>query len=775
MPSYHIHIEGQVQGVGFRPFVYRLALEHGLAGWVSNTVDGVHVEFNSSADSAHRFYEALISQAPPMAIITAHQIKKAEDRPFSGFEIIESPENGEAKLLLTPDFAICEDCRQELNSPGNRRFGYPFITCTNCGPRFSIITKLPYDRERTTMAPFGMCPSCRAEYDNPLDRRYFSQTNSCPDCTIHLSLFHQEKGRLPNTQEAILYKIPRLWSEGRIVAIKGIGGFLLTCDATNPDAILFLRSRKHRPDKPFALMYPSLDSLAGDVKLTQEAEAALLSPAAPIVLLPVKEKLASGVHLPGIAPGLEQIGAMLPYAPLFELLLKTFGKPIIATSGNLSGSPICYEEAGALDYLAPIADYILTHDRDIAGPQDDSVLRYSPIHGQRIILRRSRGLAPTFLPPTPAPPGQTLLAMGAEMKSAFALMHAGNYYASQYLGSLDAYESQERFRKMAYHLLGLFDAHPQAILADRHPGYFSTQFGEELSRHWGIPFKQIQHHEAHFAAVLGEHGLLRAEAPVLGVVWDGLGLGHDGQVWGGEFFRYDGQSFERLAHFDYFSYVLGDKTAREPRLSALMATAGLPEAEWALLPKFSKTEWDIYQKMLDNTDSIRSSSVGRLFDAAASLIIGHDKCTFEGEAAMLLEQLAAGHCRRYGMALEAFPLWEKGNPALSTRRLMAGVVSALQAGRDKAYIAACFHWSLASAIRPVAEAAGVRRIAFSGGVWQNALLVDMAIELLGRDFELFFHRELSPNDESIAFGQLCHSFIPNPGVFSKPQGLGVIK
>ncbi len=762
MPTYHIHIEGQVQGVGFRPFVYRLALEHGLKGWVSNTVDGVHVEFNASPEKAGQFRDALIRQAPAMAIILRHEIVEAPAREFNGFRIAESPENGEAKLLLTPDFAMCEDCRRELHNPDNHRFNYPFITCTNCGPRFSIITKLPYDRERTTMAPFRMCPACQGEYGDPLDRRYYSQTNSCPDCAIHLSLFHQEKGRLPNSQEAILHKVPRLWSEGRIIAIKGIGGFLLTCDATNPDAILFLRSRKHRPDKPFALMYPSLDSIAGDAGLSEEAISALQSPAAPIVLLPVKEKPASGIDVQGIAPGLEQIGAMLPYAPLFELLLQSFGKPIIATSGNLSGSPICYEEADALDYLAPIADYILTHDRDIAGPQDDSVLRISTFHRQRIILRRSRGYSPTFLPPTPAPAGTTLLAMGAEMKSAFTLMHAENYYLSQYLGSLDAFESQERFRKMVYHLLELFDTQPRAILADQHPGYFSTQFGEELASHWGIPLQLIQHHEAHFAAVLGEHGLLQTEAPILGVIWDGLGLGHDGQVWGGEFFRFAGRSFERLAHFEYFSYALGDKIAREPRLSALMATAGLPEAEQALLPKFSKTEWDIYQKMLDDGDSLQSSSVGRLFDAAASLLTGRDKCTFEGEAAMLLEQLAAGYCRRNGLAMpEAYPIWEKGAPTLDTRRLMAGLLAGLQAGQDKGYLAACFHWSLASAIRPVAEAAGARRIAFSGGVWQNALLTDMVVELLGKDFELYFHRELSPNDENIAFGQLCHSFIPN--------------
>lgn len=760
MPTYHIHIEGLVQGVGFRPFVYRLAQEYGLCGWVSNTMDGVHVEVNAAEGVAQAFYQALIAQAPPMAFIARHHIQEAAVKDFQGFQIISSEERGEASLLLTPDFAICQDCRQELNDPKNRRFNYPFITCTNCGPRFSIVEQLPYDRERTSMKLFAPCPDCQGEYGNPLDRRYYSQTNSCPACPINLSLFRTGQGRLPNAQEAILQKVPRLWAEGRIIAIKGIGGFLLTCDATNADAIAALRRRKHRPGKPFALMYPSLEMLAQDTLLPEEARSALQSPAAPIVLLEVKSQPASGISISGIAPGLHQIGAMLPYAPLYSLLLEKFGKPIVATSGNYTDAPICYEEAEALGYLSPISDYILTHNRHIIAPQDDSVLRFSSWGRQCIMLRRSRGYAPTFLPPTPAPPSQTLLAMGADMKAAFCLMHAGNYYLSQYLGSLEAFDSQKRFRKMANHFVKLFDTQPEAILVDKHPEYASRLFGEELARYWQVPIKGVQHHEAHFAAVLGEHALLHQQEPVLGVIWDGLGLGHDGQVWGGEFFRYEGQAFERIAHFDYFSYVLGDKVAREPRLSALLATAGLPEAAVELLPKFSKQEWDIYQKMLWKKGALQSSSVGRLFDAAASLLLGINKSSFEGEAAMLLERLATAYCQKAGLALsESYPLWEAGAAVLSTRNLLAGLLADLQSGRDKSLIAAKFHWSLASAIRPLAEAAGVRKIAFSGGAWQNALLTDMAVQILSPDFELYFHRELSPNDECIAFGQLCHNFI----------------
>ena len=756
MPTYHIHLEGLVQGVGFRPFVYRLARERGLSGWVSNTVDGVHVEINAAAEEAAAFYQALLAQVPPMALIVRHHLRQVPEQVYRSFKIADSAAGGEARLLLTPDFAMCADCRRELHHPTNRRFGYPFITCTNCGPRFSIIAALPYDRERTSMALFEQCPVCQAEYDNPSDRRYYSQTNSCPACPVNLSLFRSQQGRLPNTQDAIIYKVPRLWNEGHIIAIKGIGGFLLTCDATNADAIAALRRRKHRPGKPFALMYPSLEMLAGDAHLTEETIAALQSPAAPIVLLEAERQPASGICLAQIAPGLQQIGAMLPYAPLYSLLLEKFDKPIIATSGNYTDAPICYEEAEAMGYLSPISDYILTHDRDIIAPQDDSVLRFSPERRQRILLRRSRGYAPTFLPPTPARPGQTLLAMGADMKAAFCLVHAGNYYLSQYLGSLDSFDAQKRFRKMVNHFLRLFDTQPQAILTDQHPEYASRRFGEELARYWQVPLRAVQHHEAHFAAVLGEHGLLDSSETVLGVIWDGLGLGSDGQVWGGEFFRYQNYAFERFVHFDYFSYALGDKIAREPRLAALLATAGLPEAERLLLPKFSKQEWDIYQKILQKKGGMQTSSVGRLFDAVASLLLGKNKCTFEGEAAMLLEQLAAAYCQKEGLTLpEAYPVWDESAATLSTRSLLASLLADLQSGKDKGYIAAKFHWSLACAIRPVAEAAGARRVAFSGGVWQNALLVDMAALALGLDFELLFHRELSPNDECIAFGQFC--------------------
>ncbi|MCO6474999.1 MAG: carbamoyltransferase HypF [Phaeodactylibacter sp.] len=760
MPTYHIHIEGQVQGVGFRPYVYRMATEAGLSGWVSNTNDGVHIEIEASPEEADIFYHSLVAKAPIMSLILRHSIQEVEEKEFQSFQIVDSREGGEARLLMTPDFAMCDDCRRELPQENNRRYGYPFITCTNCGPRFSIIRRLPYDRERTTMAPFVMCPDCRSEYDNPLDRRYYSQTNSCPACSIQLALYTKDKTLVSSDTGFILQRISRLWEEGKIIAVKGIGGFLLTCDAANAAAVEELRRRKNRPAKPFALMYPDTETLRQDARLAPEAEKLLHSPAAPIVLLPVEEAPPSGIALEPIAPGLGQIGVMLPYAPLYELLLRYFPRPIVATSGNVSGAPICYENEEALNSLSAIADYLLLNNRDIATPQDDSVIRLSPHYGVPVFLRRSRGYAPTLLPPVPSAEKEAVLATGAELKSTFTLLHAGNYYASQYLGALGTLETQERFRETVHHLLSLFEVQPGIIVADKHPGYFSTQLAHEMAKKWNIPVFSYQHHIAHFAALLGEHGLLQAGAPILGIVWDGLGLGDDGQIWGGEFFIYDNYAFRRFSQFEYFNYSLGDKIAREPRLSALMAAQGLEKAEKWLRPKFSKTEWKVYQQLMEREPTIHTSSAGRLFDAAASLLTGRDICTFEGEAAMLLEQLAQRYCRKNGLDMENhYPCINEENGQVSSSSLMNGILESLARGEEREAIAARFHFSLVKAAEAVACRAGVQKLAFSGGVFQNSLLIDLAHHHLGAQYEMFFHRHLSPNDESVSFGQLMCYFI----------------
>lgn len=753
-----------MQGVGFRPFVYQLASKLGLPGWVNNTIDGVHIEFNATPGEAERFFRQLQVQAPPLSRITAQEMKPAPPQFFEDFRIIKSEDAGEADLLLTPDFALCRDCRAELVRQKDRRFQYAFITCTNCGPRFSIVEALPYDRERTAMAPFRMCAPCREEYEDPLDRRYYSQTNSCRDCGVSLVFFSVEAPleTLPN--EAALDAAVAAIRRGGIVAVKGIGGFLLMVDAANPDAVQRLRKRKRRPGKPFALMYPDLGMLKGDAEVPPQGEVLLQGAVSPILLLKTHRQPASGLDLDGIAPGLQRVGAMLPYAPLYELLLAQIGGPVIATSGNVSNTPILFEEEKARRELPEVADFVLTHNRSIAVPQDDSVVRFSPRHSQRILIRRSRGLAPTLIVPGIDWPQESLLATGASLKSTFGLVHRGNVYVSQYLGDLTNFDTQEHYRHTLDHFLRLFRLQPARILADLHPDYFSTRLAQERAQRKQVPLDLVQHHLAHFAAVLGENQLLDSSEPVLGVIWDGTGYGEDLQIWGGELFLYQDYVFRRQAHLPYYPHLAGDKMPREPRLSALALSYRLKAAEERLREKFTPTEWRIYRQLLHKKDGLRTSSMGRLFDGMASLLNLMDRSTYEGEAAMRLEQLAEQYLQ--GRVLDA-----KDNYLTTTGWgwdslvdvLLEAVLRDLDSGVEPGCIAARFHYSLACSIAAAADDLKVKHLAFSGGVFQNGLLIDLLREAIPSDCNLYFHRELSPNDECIAFGQLVFHWIQRQG------------
>ncbi|MEO1258427.1 MAG: carbamoyltransferase HypF [Bacteroidota bacterium] len=749
MNTWHIHIEGQVQGVGFRPFVFVLAQSLELKGWVNNTVDGVHIVFNAEEEKALVFKNKITQQAPRLSRITSIQLYKFKEQSFDDFQIVHSKDEGEPNLLLTPDFALCEDCREELHQAKDRRYAYPFITCTNCGPRYSIIHRLPYDRVNTKMDVFQMCPTCSAEYENPLDRRYYSQTNSCLDCGIELTLFDSGKKAISATMEEIIDRVAHLWEAGKIIAVKGIGGYLLTCDASNDAAILELRKRKYRPSKPFALMIPEVASLK-DVQVEPEVVQEMKSSVSPIVLLEVKnEKVFSNA----IAPGLNQVGVMLPYTPLYDLLLKKFGKPIIATSGNVSNAPIVFQDEKALNELFSIADFILTNNRDIIVPQDDSVIKYSFLKKQKIVIRRSRGLAPTYINAKLEWPSLRILAMGAMLKSTFGFLYKKNSFISQYLGDLESFDTQQNYEQTIDHFLKLFNTRPEVILCDKHPEYPSTIFGNELSHKLKAPVEFVQHHVAHFGAVLGEHNLIHTEEPVLGVIWDGTGLGDDGQIWGGEFFKYEKYDFSRCCYFEYFNFILGDKMPKEPRISALSACSDVKEAANYLEEKFSKTEWQVYRKILGKENPLKTSSVGRIFDAVASLLGIMDKQTYEGEAAMRLEVLAMTYFRKNGLKFTQ-GYFDKNSKQVSTQALMTQIVMDLSNGKTKEFIAAKFHYSLIDLIRMTANNLEIRKIAFSGGVFQNGLLVDLILCFLKKDFDLYFHKELSPNDENISFGQL---------------------
>ena len=760
--TWHIHIQGQVQGVGFRPFIYQLAIQKNLVGWVSNSSDGVHIEINSTKSEAEVFLRSIKATAPLLAKITNTTIYPVEDISYADFTIRDSTQDSIPNLLFTPDIATCADCRRELMKPNDRRYNYPFITCTNCGPRYAILCRLPYDRPHTSMKPFRMCNACQSEYDNPNNRRHFAQTNSCPNCAIHLTLYDHDARVISHDVVAIISKIVNAWEEEKIVALKGIGGYLLTCDANKPSVLERLRNLKQRPSKPFALMYPSIEQLRKEAELSPKESASLDSISAPIVILDFDKPQLTPSARSLLAPGLDQLGVMLPYTPLHHLLLKKFNRPIVATSGNIHRAPILFEDEKAIAELGKIAELILADNRAIQIPQDDSVIRYSPFKRQKIILRRSRGLAPTYINPNLNLPKHTLLGIGADLKNTFTLVHRQNSFISQYLGDLEQFETQQNFAKTLNHFFTIFNSNPAEILCDYHPGYFSTEYAQNLSTELDIPVHSVQHHLAHFCAVLGEHNLFSGSDSVLGIVWDGAGLGTDGHIWGGEFFLFENGVFNRNTHFEYFPSILGDKMAREPRISAFAIAGGLEEVEKIIRPKFSDIEWSIYSKLLQKKDNLKTSSVGRLFDGVASILDLRDQQQYDGEAAMLLEKAALSYFKEHGLgSVNSYLPDQLEDNQIPTATIFQALLHDFKNGINIEEIAAKFHFTLVDSIAQVARRSKVKKLAFSGGVFQNGLLVDLIIARLEKEFELYFHQKLSPNDENISFGQIIHHVICN--------------
>jgi len=759
LESYHIHITGQVQGVGFRPFVYKLAISYGLKGWVKNTIDGVHVQINADKDLASAFYLALIENSPELSIITGHSMECMDVKGFNDFEIIHSDSEGVANVLMTTDFGICKDCKKELHDINNGRYHYPFITCTNCGPRYSIIQDLPYDRPFTTMQTFKMCPQCQMEYDDPLNRRYYSQTNSCPVCRIEMTIFEnlndqmiQESGLIDSDQQ-INYIVECL-VKGKIIAVKGIGGYLLIADASNKDTILKLRKRKFRPSKAFALMYPNVENVALDFDLHNEAMEALRNTIAPIVLLKSGQNQENKLPFDLIAPGLDHIGIMLPYTPLYELILFRFGRAIIATSGNLSNEPIIYDNQKAIDSFTQIADVIVVNDREIVIPQDDSVWVFSPEMRKKIILRRSRGMAPGYLDADLDLPGQSILSVGGEMKSSFCLLHNKIPFISQYLGDLEDYSTQTEFDKTLFHFLKIFKSVPDVILCDRHPAYYSTQLAEKLSSEFMVPLHKVQHHIAHFCAIMGEHNLYQQKEKVLGVIWDGTGYSDDQSIWGGEFFSYEGKGIQRIDHLPYFPLILGDKMPKEPRISAFVINREVEGAYDILRTKFTDKEWRFYNKLMDNPGLLKTSSMGRLFDAVASLVLSVDKSSYEGEAAMFLEVAARNYFDLHPRDHFIFYELTLQFGILDLKELMKSVIFDINNQISAEEIAFKFHCTMVQWIQTFSKVNQYTKICFSGGVFQNGLLVDLILIQMALDKDLYFHEKLSPNDENISFGQL---------------------
>ena len=747
LKTFKIIINGRVQGVGFRPFVYVLAKAKELNGYVTNNEEGVFIQVSGSHQNIRSFYDSLIKEPPPLSRIKKHRIAEVALEIFDDFEIKASKKDDKLNLSLTPDFGLCKACQAEISDPENRRYSYPFTTCVNCGPRWSITRTFPFERKHTSLVDFHMCEACEKEYGDPTDRRFHSQTNSCHFCGIQLTLENQKGDRLKINDNSIFIAISDLIKEGKIVAIKNTGGYLLCCDAANKEVIARLRLLKKRPKKPFAVLYPNLAKAEEELVLDPNQKEELCSIERPIVIVS-SQNFAGNLALEQLAPQLTQLGIMLPYTGLLELLCKALDRPVVATSGNIHGSPILSQEEDARSLISGIADYFLHHNLPILNAQDDSVLKFSFKSEQKVMFRRSRGYAPNFFDYN-RKTEEKILAMGSHLKSTLAMVPNDFLYISQYLGNLDHYDVYQRFVETTASLINIFEQEPGVILVDKHPGYLSTQYGEDLAQKYKAALYPVQHHKAHFASVLGEHELFDSRDAVLGVVWDGTGYGDDEQIWGGEFFLYNEKSMTRLAHFDYFNWIAGDKMAREPRM-ALFSLAN-EQMEEVLNEKFSKSELSIYQS-LKKSNRLKTSSVGRLFDAVASLLNICDINTYEGEAAIMLEncilKFDLSHCRVYCSVDDQLKI--------STQVLWDHLFEDFKKGVEKEQMILNFLYTLAIIIIDTARKRNIKKIGLSGGVFQNTVLIDMVKELSANQFELFFNRNLAPNDENISYGQLMY-------------------
>lgn len=723
----------------------------GLTGSVRNSSQGVFIEVEGEQALLDSFLLRIEREKPELSSIQSLEFSILDPVFSRGFEIGPSAAAGETNALILPDIATCDACAREIMDPSNRRYRYPFTNCTRCGPRFTIIESLPYDRPNTSMKSFEMCPRCRAEYEDPADRRFHAQPNACPVCGPRLEL-EDSSGRTVAEDGGALEAAAGAVLEGKVVAVKGLGGFHLIADATRAGSVETLRQRKHREEKPFALMFPSLDAVRAECLVSPLEERVLRSPQSPIVLLARRTDLPSALP-EGVAPGNPFLGVMLPYTPLHHLLMHAIGRPVIATSGNLADEPICIDEAEALGRLEGIADLFLVHDRPIVRHADDSIVRI--VLGRELVLRRARGYAP--LPLRPHGIVSDILAVGGHLKNTIAVSVGGNVFLSQHIGDLETAQSTAAFRGAIESFLRLYPMRPRWIAADRHPDYASSRY----ARTAGIPLIEIQHHHAHVAACMAENEL---EGDVLGVCWDGTGYGEDGAVWGGEFLRTEGTGFARVAAMRRFRLPGGDRAVREPRRSALgvlyeiLGDAVFGETGLAPVRAFSAAELPVLGTMLlRGIHSPWTTSAGRLFDAVASLAGLRQRLRFEGQAAMELEFAAEGT----GADAYPFGILDPERPGggplgVDWEPLIRAVIADVRASAPPAKISGRFHNALADIIVAVARRVGAPCIALTGGCFQNKILLERAVGRLREEgFRPYWHQRIPPNDGGIALGQIA--------------------
>lgn len=776
-----IHIQGTVQGVGFRPFIYNLAHKYQLSGWVKNTSAGVFIAVDGTPHALESFVQEIKTSPPPLAKIDAIRTQSTAPNGFKDFQIIESSAQPGGFVPVPADVAVCDDCLRELFDPANKRFRYPFINCTNCGPRFTIIQDIPYDRPMTTMSAFTMCADCHAEYTNPGNRRFHAQPIACPDCGPHIWLEYpsstdgQEISTQPLSDDSALQETQRLLSQGKIVAIKGLGGFHLACDALNETAVLELRRRKFRVDKPFAVMMPDLATVEKHCWLNEKEKEALLSKERPILIL---RRRPTSPIVAAVAPNQDTLGVMLPYTPLHYLLFSPSQEDnsrlgtdvLVMTSGNLSEEPIAFTNQEARQKLAPLADAFLMHQRDIYIRCDDSVGRVIEIdsagssNSPRFvfnIIRRARGFTPSplILPWHSIP----LLAAGAELKNTFCLTQDNYAFLSHYIGDMQNYETYQSFEQGIEHFKHIFRVQPALIAHDAHPDYLSTRYAESYAEDQRLPVIRVQHHHAHIASVMAEHGL-PSDASVIGVALDGTGYGEDGSIWGGEFLYATYQSYQRLYHLEYFPLPGGDAAIRQPAkiVLAYLWKAGLDwDPDLGCVRHFCADDRiRIQAQLVHQINVTQTSSMGRLFDVVSSLANVRHEVTYEAQAAIELEAIAQdweGEIYPYAIHAQEILI----QPLI--RQLYLDVL----AGVAPSHLSAKFHQTITQIVLDVvgliSRQTGAKTVALSGGVWQNIRLLRACVQKLeAMGYTVIFHQLIPTNDSGIALGQaaIAHHTYP---------------
>ncbi|NPV92613.1 MAG: carbamoyltransferase HypF [Firmicutes bacterium] len=751
-----IHLDGVVQGVGFRPTVFRLAAEHGLAGWVLNSASGLDVWVEGPASAVESFCRELIGHPPKLARITRQEILPREPEGFESFTIRHSESQGAAEVLISPDVATCDECLGEVTDPADRRFGYPFTNCTNCGPRYTIVMDLPYDRASTTMKKFPMCPTCQREYDDPAFRRFHAQPNACPVCGPRLKLLDSQREEIAGEP---LAETRRMLGRGKIMAVKGLGGFHLACNAKDPEAVRLLRQRKRREYKPFAVMARDLETIKRFCRVSEAEREMLEGVAAPIVILDrVNDEDLPVAYL---APGISTLGVMLPYTPLHHLLFQDGLELLVMTSANISDDPLVTENDEAIEKLAEIADAFLLHDRDIFSRCDDSVLRV--IDDRPMFSRRARGYVP--LPVDLPLEGPTVLACGGEIKNTFALTRGREAYPSQHVGDLEHYRNYQQFLFGVPHLEGILKVNPQVVAYDLHPEYAASRYGRSRTELFQVP---VQHHHAHLASCMAEH---RLTGDALGVICDGTGYGTDGGIWGFEFLLGGYGGYERLGHLAYVPLVGGETSIRRPErmayaflLSSLGAEAGALAERF--LPGLSEEELRMIPLQIERRlNTWPTSSCGRLFDGVSGLLGVCREVGYEGQAAIELETLAEKALGR--KMLPSREMWELAGKVyrmeaegglLAWGPLWRELVDDLLAGTPSEMMALRFHLAVAEGIirmvSKIRAETGVSRVVLSGGSWQNRILLRASRYRLEQEgFEVYSQHLVPPNDGGIALGQ----------------------